>query len=53
MERREVTDSGKNCPQKISYEISVSFLYVSKSKVCMSNKQHRKYFVGVQEFYYL
>jgi len=41
VERREVADSGKNCPQRIRYEISVCFLYVSKSKGFMSNKQDR------------
>ena len=41
VERREVTDLGKSCPQRVRYEISVSFLYVSKSKGCMTNKQDR------------
>jgi hypothetical protein len=55
VERREVTDSRKNCPQRIRYEVIVSFLYVSKSKkgAWLTNKPGRKYFVGVQEFYYL
>jgi len=41
VERREVTDSGKNCPQRIRYEIIVSFLFVCKTKGCMTNKQER------------
>jgi len=41
VERREVTHSGKNCLQRIRYEIILSFLYVSKSKGCMTNRQGR------------